>query len=80
MHLTSYYSLQEEDRLVEMPHGIHLSSCFSMWRLFAAASVGERHSSGHKKSQYAVPQAYVNLAAAIVATEGNCSFHTTLSD
>ncbi len=27
---------------------------------------------GSANSQYAVPQAYVNLAAAIVSTEGNC--------
>ncbi len=27
---------------------------------------------GSANSQYAAPQAYVNLAAAIVSTEGNC--------
>jgi len=28
---------------------------------------------GSANSQYAAPQAYVNLAAAIVSTEGNCN-------
>lgn len=34
---------------------------------------------GSANSQYAVPQAYVNLAAAIVSTEGGCSLLWQLS-